>query len=199
MAVLKNVVSGTNGLTEAILGTRSTLDARMAVVSYSGNKSDGTYNDAWAEQVWTDSKATIDNSVKSISAYGGTNWEAGLRTGAELLGKCRSDAQKIVVFLSDGEVPIDNLASERALRTFTIGRKNWMTINTVRGADASATIYSVTETARANGLNVYYYMEHLLTELTQIVRADGSIDEKELEPLMPWSKDLPAECYKRRK
>lgn len=103
MAVLKNVVSGTNGLTEAILGTRSTLDARMAVVSYSGNKSDGTYNDAWAEQVWTDSKATIDNSVKSISAYGGTNWEAGLRTGAELLGKCRSDAQKIVVFLSDGE------------------------------------------------------------------------------------------------
>ena len=103
MAVLKNVVSGTNGLTEAILGTRSTLDARMAIVSYSGNKSDGTYNDAWAEQVWTDSKATIDNSVKSISAYGGTNWEAGLRTGAELLGKCRSDAQKIVVFLSDGE------------------------------------------------------------------------------------------------
>lgn len=103
MTVLKNVVSGTNGLTEAILGTRSTLDARMAVVSYSGNKSDGTYNDAWTEQAWTDSKATIDNSVKSISAYGGTNWEAGLRTGAELLGKCRSDAQKIVVFLSDGE------------------------------------------------------------------------------------------------
>ena len=89
--------------------------------------------------------------------------------------------------------------SERALRTFTIGRKNWMTINTVRGANASATIYSVTETARANGLNVYYDMKHLLTELTQVVRADGSIDEKDLEPLMPWSKDLPAECYKRRK
>lgn len=103
MTVLKNVVSGTNGLTEAILGTRSTLDARMAVVSYSGNKSDGTYNDAWTEQAWTGSKEAIDNSVKSISAYGGTNWEAGLRTGAELLGKCRSDAQKIVVFLSDGE------------------------------------------------------------------------------------------------
>ena len=71
-----------------------------------------------------------------------------------------------------------------------------MTINTVRGANASAIIYSVTETARANGLNVYYYMKYLLTELTQAVR---SIDEKDLEPLMPWSKDLPAECYKRRK
>ena len=103
------------------------------------------------------------------------------------------------MFLSEGEVPIDNLACERALRTFTIGRKNWMAINTVRGAEASAIIYSITETARANGLNVYYYMEHLLTELTQAVRADGSIEEKDLEALMPWSKDLSAECYKRRK
>lgn len=103
------------------------------------------------------------------------------------------------MFLADGEVPIDNLASERALRTFTIGRKNWMTINTVRGAEASAIIYSVTETVRANGLNVYYYMKHLLTELMQAVRTDGSIDEKDLEPLMPWSKDLPTECYNKRR
>lgn len=85
--------------------------------------------------------------------------------------------------MSDGEVPIDNLASERALRTFTMGRKNWMTINTVRGAQASAMIYSVTETARANGLNVYYYVKHLLTELVKAVRAGGSIDETELEGL----------------
>lgn len=108
---------------------------------------------------------------------------------------CLNQEEYLKVFLADGEVPIDNLASERALRTFTIGRKNRMTINTVRGADASAIIYSVTETARANGLNVYYYMKHLLTELTQVVRADGSIDEKDLEILMPWSNVLPAEYY----
>ena len=118
---------------------------------------------------------------------------------AKGINYCLNQEAYLKVFLSDGEVPIDNLASERALRTFTIGRKNWMTINTVRGADASAIIYSVTETARANGLNVYYYMKYLLTELTQAVHADGSIDEKDLKPLMPWSKDLPAECYKRRK
>ena len=63
------------------------------------------------------------------------------------------------VFLSDGEVPIDNSASERALRNFTVGRKKWMTINTVRGAQASAIIYSITETARANNLNVYFYIK----------------------------------------
>ncbi len=74
---------------------------------------------------------------------------------AKGIAYCLNQEEYLRVFLSDGEVPIDNLASERALRTFTIGRKNWMTINTVRGAQASAMIYSITETARANGLNVY--------------------------------------------
>lgn len=103
------------------------------------------------------------------------------------------------VFLTDGEVPIDNSASERALRNFTIGRKNWMTINTVRGAQASAIIYSITETARANNLNVYYYISYLLTELPKIIDKDGNIEQSKLEPLMPWSKTLPADCYSKRR
>lgn len=103
------------------------------------------------------------------------------------------------VFLVDGEVPIDNSASERALRNFTIGRKNWMTINTVRGAQASAIIYSITETARANSLNVYYYIKHLLTELPQLVNKNGNIEQPVMEPLMPWSRTLPADCYSKRR
>lgn len=118
---------------------------------------------------------------------------------AKGIAYCLNQEEYLRVFLSDGEVPIDNLASERALRTFTIGRKNWMTINTVRGAQASAMIYSITETARANGLNVYYYVKHLLEGLLEIELADGSIDEKELEQLIPWSKELPAECYSKRR
>lgn len=103
------------------------------------------------------------------------------------------------VFLTDGEVPIDDSASERALRNFTIGRKNWMTINTVRGAQASAIIYSITETARANHLNVYYYIKHVLTELPQLIDKNGNIEQSMLEPLMPWSKTLPADCYSKRR
>ena len=103
------------------------------------------------------------------------------------------------IFLTDGEVPIDDSASERALRNFTIGRKNWMTINTIRGAQASAIIYSITETARANNLNVYYYIKHLLTELPQLVDENGNIEQSMLEPLMPWSKKLPADCYSKRR
>ena len=77
------------------------------------------------------------------------------------------------VFLTDGVVPINDSVSERALRNFTIGRKNWVTINTVRGSQASAAIYSITETARANHLNVYYYIKHLLTELSQLIDENG--------------------------
>ena len=103
------------------------------------------------------------------------------------------------VFLADGEVPIDNSASERALRNFTIGRKNWMTINTVRGARVSAVIYNITETARANNLNVYYYIKYVLTELPRLIDKDGNIEQSMLEPLMPWSKMLPADCYSKRR
>lgn len=72
-------------------------------------------------------------------------------------------------------------------------------MNTVRGAQASAVIHSVTETARANGLNVYYYMRHLLTELPQLLQTREKLDESLLEPLMPWSKTLPEECYSKRR
>ena len=51
-----------------------------------------------------------------------------------------------------------------------------MTINTVRGAQASAVIYNITETARANNLNVYYYIKHLLTELPQLMDENGNIE-----------------------
>ena len=103
------------------------------------------------------------------------------------------------VFLSDGEVSIDDSASERVLRNFTIGRKNWVTINTVRGAQASAIIYSITETARANNLNVYYYIKHLLTQLPQHIDKNGNIEQSLLEPLMPWSKELSVDCYSKRR
>ena len=103
------------------------------------------------------------------------------------------------VFLTDGEVPIDNSASERALRNFTISRKNRMTINTVRGAQVSVIIYRITETARANNLNAYYYIKHVLTELHGLIDKNGNIEQSILEPFMPWSKTLPTDCYSKRR
>ena len=103
------------------------------------------------------------------------------------------------VFLEDGEVPIDDSASERALRNFTIGRKNWMTIYAIKGAKASADIYSITETARLNNLNVYYYVKYLLEEIPKLIDENGNIEQSRLEELMPWRTDLPKDCYSKRR
>ena len=103
------------------------------------------------------------------------------------------------VFLTDGNVPIDNSASERAIRTFCIGKKNWMFHDSVMGAQASAIIYSISETAKLNNLRPYYYFKYLLTELPKLCDEKGNIDSAKLIPLLPWAKELPAECRKPRR
>ena len=65
----------------------------------------------------------------------------------------------------DGDVSIDNNASERAIRGFCIGKKNWKMIDTINGATSSEVIYSIVETAKANNLKPYDYFEHLFTEI----------------------------------
>ena len=103
------------------------------------------------------------------------------------------------VFLEDGNVPIDNSASERSIKTFCLGKKNWMFHNTVNGAQASAVIYSISETAKLNGMRPYYYFRHLLTELPKLCDETGNIDSEKLDALLPWSKELPEECRKPRR
>ena len=99
------------------------------------------------------------------------------------------------VFLEDGEVPLDNNASERAIRGFCIGRKNWQMIDTINGAKASAIIYSIAETAKANHLKPYDYFEYLLEEIPK--HMDGT-DQSFLEDLLPWSDKLPERIRKPR-
>ena len=65
----------------------------------------------------------------------------------------------------NGHYPIDNNAAERAIRPFTIGRKNWMFSKSQKGAKASANLYSLIETAKANGINPYEYLMRVFKEL----------------------------------
>ena len=116
----------------------------------------------------------------------------------EGLNYCLNHEKHLKVFLQDGNVPIDNSASERAIRPFCVGKKNWVLINSVKGANASAVCYSLAESAKANGLKPYYYFVHLLTELPKRMDKNGNIDSSKLDDLLPWSKELPKECYKRR-
>lgn len=116
----------------------------------------------------------------------------------EGLNYCLNQEKNLKVFLLDGNVPIDNSASERAIRPFCVGKKNWVLINSIKGANASAICYSLAESAKANGLKPYYYFVHLLTELPKQMDENGNIDSSKLDDLLPWSNDLPEECYKRR-
>lgn len=104
---------------------------------------------------------------------------------------CLKQEPYLRYFLKDGEVPLDNNAAERAIRGFCIGKKNWVMIDTVNGAKASAIIYSIAETAKANHIRTYHYFEHLLTEIPK------HMDDKDLdfiEDLLPWSPNLPDSC-----
>ena len=98
------------------------------------------------------------------------------------------------VFLESGDVPIDNSASEAAIRPFTVGRKNWVMINTINGAKASAVVYSIVETAKANKLNPYEYLNHLLTVIPQHMEDTNTAFVKDL---LPWSIALPSACHNR--
>ena len=108
---------------------------------------------------------------------------------------CLNSEKYLRTFLDDGLVPIDNSACERAIRPFAVGRKNWQLIDTVNGAQASAIIYSIVETAKANNLKPYKYLRHLLTELPQ--RLDEKNSELTLDDLLPWSPNLPDTCRKK--
>ena len=100
------------------------------------------------------------------------------------------------VFLTDPQIPMDNNLAEQAIRPFCVGKKNWKLIDTVHGAQASAILYSIVETAKANGLNIYQYFRHLLTVIPQHME-DTTLDF--LDDLLPWSKNLPEICRKKKK
>ena len=79
---------------------------------------------------------------------------------------CLNQEKYLRVFLEDGNVPADNNAAKgRIVTAFCIGKRNWHLIDTIDGAKASAIIYSIAETAKANNLKPYNYFELLLTEI----------------------------------
>jgi transposase len=101
---------------------------------------------------------------------------------------CMGQWDKLVVFLQDGRLELDNNRSERSIKPFVIGRKNWLFSNTPRGAKGSATIYSLIETAKENGLKPFNYLQWLFETMPQL--ADPS-DPAALDQFLPWSKSVP--------
>lgn len=88
---------------------------------------------------------------------------------------------RLIGYLDDGTYPIDNNLAENAIRPFAIGRKNWLFANSQAGAKASANLYSLIQTARANELNPYEYLKQIFKELPNAQRVE------DIEKLLPWN------------
>ena len=95
----------------------------------------------------------------------------------------KNQKESLMAFITHGEVPISNNLAENAIRPFTLGRKNWLSCDTVKGAEASSVVYTLVETAKANGIDPY---EYLLLVLTMLPYLGNNPSHEELEKLMPW-------------
>ena len=92
---------------------------------------------------------------------------------------------KLIRYVEDGHLGIDNNITERDIRPFTTGRKNWLFSKSDNGAKASATLYSIVMTCRANDINPYYYFQHLFKALPNRQHIDDDFTD-----LMPWNVQL---------
>jgi transposase len=107
------------------------------------------------------------------------------------LGQAVSYAQNQRSYLMnvylDGRLELSNNRIENSVRPFAIGRRNWLFCNTQKGAYASSVIYSIIETAKANGLNIFAYFQFLFETLPNITTS-------QLHSVLPWSVSLPDFC-----
>lgn len=93
-------------------------------------------------------------------------------------------------YLLDGRCAISNNAAERAVKSYVMGRKNFLFHDTVKGANASAVVYTLAETAKANGVNIRLYLETVLSKMLDYKNGPDSI----IEDLMPWSDAIQHSC-----
>ncbi len=101
----------------------------------------------------------------------------------EALYYLQSQWLSLIRYIEDGGYPIDNNAAENAIRPFVIGRKNWLFSASQQGAKASANLYSLIETAKANNREPYAYLKKVFTELPNAKTIE------DIEALLPWKQN----------
>lgn len=110
----------------------------------------------------------------------------------EAIKYCLNQWDKLIAFMYDGHIAVDNNLAERAIKPFVIGRKNYLFSKSPKGAQASAISYSIIETAKANNLNPFLYLTYLFEQLPNIDIEDYVM----LDALLPWSESIPDEIRK---
>jgi transposase len=144
-------------------------DARTRQVDADQRK---TLRDEKAKPVWNELRLWLDQARGQVPPKSLTG---------KALGYLDKQWPRLIRVLDDGRIEIDNNQCENAIRPFVMGRKAWLFSDTPAGADASARLYSLIETAKANGVEPYAYLRHVFTQLPKATTAD------DIEALLPWN------------
>lgn len=134
-----------------------------------------TYRDQQARPVINDFKKWLDKTLLTTNTQGALG---------KALTYTVNQWHRLTRYLNCGDYPIDNNPAENAIRPFVIGRKNWLFSTSQAGAKASANLYSLIETAKANNLNPYRYLQEVFTQLPQVESVD------DVEQMLPWRIEL---------
>ncbi|MFQ5471143.1 MAG: IS66 family transposase [Gammaproteobacteria bacterium] len=130
--------------------------------------------------------ARQDDSIPVLNAF--HEWLTTQNVNPESrLGKAMAYTLKywsrLTVYCTDGRLEIDNNGIENKIQPFAVGRKNWLFSTSQAGARASANLYSLIETAKANGLNEYDYLKWVFARLPEAQTVE------DIEALLPWNID----------
>ena len=128
------------------------------------------YRDRYARPILDEMRSWLDHVLPRVPPTS---------TTGKALHYLHNEWPRLIRYLDDGRLEIDNNLAENAIRPFVIGRKNWLFANSVRGVKASANLYSLIETVKANGLEPYAYLRYLFAELPKAETVDG------IEALLP--------------
>ena len=105
----------------------------------------------------------------------------------EALTYAQNQKKYLTAYLSDGCIEISNNRAERSVKSFVIGRKNWLFCNTPGGAKSSAAVYSLIQTAIENGLNPQTYLKYIFKQ----IQLQHTLC---MEQLLPWAEEIPVSC-----
>lgn len=186
---------------------RRKFDEAIKALGKDGKKNPGKAGDALA---YIGKLYAVEKELREAKADPSTRYETRLLKSKPILDQLKAWADKtiptvppkmalgmalfylldhwsrLIRYLDDGRLEIDNNGVENAIRPFVVGRKGWLFSSSVRGVKSSANLYSLIETAKANGLEPFAYLRHLFTELPTAKTVD------DYEKLLPWNVDLAA-------
>lgn len=136
-------------------------------------------------------KTIVDELVSAIETLSKDDTIAKSSKLAAAVNYFLSHKKELLMFMTDGDVPLHNMVAENAIRPVTVGRKGWLFCGSPRGAAAVAGIFSIIETARANGLDPFKYLCFVLENMRG---NDFMKDEALMQSLMPWSPLAQEKC-----